>query len=888
MRSRPNPLYSLVDADYYESFDAYKENRNDFHGLVASRLPDGWRIRRQGIWFHCGSSFNILPLQGWKIHISSAVAQAREMLDCVIALLFQRRDTDFKFALDKTVLALLNGKNWPRGNANKFITIYPQDNHHFLQLIEQLHTATTGFPGPYILSDYRYKDNKVVYYRYGGFRHNNVLNIKGELTPVLVAPDGSKVPDQRLAHPVTPPWTKTPLPARDKPEQPQRCALREGRYEIEAALQFSNAGGIYRAMDAHSGKSVVIKEARPYVSDTDGHDAVELLKKEYRLLQLLSATGIAPQPIEIFQEWEHWFLVEEHIDGVAMSTHSLMQNALLRTRLTSTEIEEWYESFKRIAGQLATIIDLLHRMNIVFADLSTNNLMVEAGSKKLRIIDFEAAREVRVDPPLSLHTPGFTAAERISGSSSSFEGDCYSMGAVLLAYLFPINGMLCLEPQTTGRVLESIRSDLGLPRGIVDVICDLMSSNPDSRPAPLQVIKTFASTPKLDAKRDRTKPANDYASLIDSIAKHTIATATYHRKDRLFPGDARLFNTNPVSLAYGAAGVVYALAKTTGSVPHEAIDWLLRHTSEKKSCPPGLFIGLSGVAWTLLEVGIDHEAEAVMRMTFDHPLLDDALDLFYGKAGWGLACLRFFERTGNEVYLDRALRTANSLIGWTEQRHTRPLNEIGMAHGASGIALFLLYTYLATRDERFLVTGQECLECDLQLAVETRDGGLSWASAVDSPSPIYPYWRYGSAGIGQVVLRFYRLLRHERYWRVLEQIFVDTDRKYAVFPGKFLGLAGLGDFVLDMYGLTQNERYLASARKIADGILNFRVDRNGCLAFPGESLTRLSCDYGTGSAGIASFLHRLLGRAENDLMLDSLFSFRTTPMSGNDERLRAA
>jgi hypothetical protein len=51
----------------------------------------------------------------------------------------------------------------------------------------------------------------------------------------------------------------------------------------------------------------------------------------------------------------------------------------------------------------------------------------------------------------------------------------------------------------------------------------------------------------------------------------------------------------------------------------------------------------------------------------------------------------------------------------------------------------------------------------------------------------------------------------------------------------------------------------------------FRVERRG-IAFPGDSLSRLSCDYGTGSAGIALFLNRLLGRQKSDFMLDPLFT----------------
>jgi Lanthionine synthetase C-like protein len=170
-----------------------------------------------------------------------------------------------------------------------------------------------------------------------------------------------------------------------------------------------------------------------------------------------------------------------------------------------------------------------------------------------------------------------------------------------------------------------------------------------------------------------------------------------------------------------------------------------------------------------------------------------------------------------------------------------------------------------------LKTGMRALDFDLASATRTKDGGLSWRESIESPSPLYPYWRLGSAGIGIAVARFQRLVRLPRYQAALEQIYIDTDRKYSVLPGRFMGLAGLGEFLLDMHDLTGEQRFLASANRVAKGIMHFRVMRNG-TAFPGEMLSRLCCDYGTGSAGIALFLNRLLGKQNADFMLDGLFA----------------
>jgi lantibiotic modifying enzyme len=213
-------------------------------------------------------------------------------------------------------------------------------------------------------------------------------------------------------------------------------------------------------------------------------------------------------------------------------------------------------------------------------------------------------------------------------------------------------------------------------------------------------------------------------------------------------------------------------------------------------------------------------------------------------------------------------------------------SRLGLAHGASGVALFLLYLYLATGDSGFLEAGQEALEFDLSFAVETRDRGLSWAQTADSTSPLYPYWQFGGAGIGRVALRFYRLLKNEPLRAILERIFVESDRKYAVFPGQFMGLSGLGEFLLDLYDFLNESRFVRGAEKVARGIMLFRVERNG-IAFPGDHLARLSCDYGTGSAGVALFLNRLMGRQYCNFMLDSLFkSHAVNPRIHAEEEFR--
>jgi hypothetical protein len=57
-------------------------------------------------------------------------------------------------------------------------------------------------------------------------------------------------------------------------------------------------------------------------------------------------------------------------------------------------------------------------------------------------------------------------------------------------------------------------------------------------------------------------------------------------------------------------------------------------------------------------------------------------------------------------------------------------------------------------------------------------------------------------------------------------------------------------------------------------VLLFRIERQQGTAFPGDTLSRISCDYGTGSAGIALFADRLVKDGPPAFMLDELLPGR--------------
>jgi serine/threonine protein kinase len=872
-------LYTIVHREYYESLDRYTPDNNAFLRPVSALLPAGWTTERSGLWHTCVPPGGPPPEQGWKIHVSATLANAGAVLTTAAGVLI-RYEAAFKFACDRFLFYILNSKRWHRGGSGKFITIYPRDEAVFKELLQALDRELTGYSGPYILSDRRYGEGSVLYYRYGGFRRMSELTIKGTSRTMIRTPDGQWLADERQPYYTPPSWTPDPFGPEPEPA-PEAGRLKGGRYKIETVLAFSNSGGVYLATDAEEGQRVVIKEARPLTNlYLNGQDAIALLKKEHRLLSKLRETGIAPVPLDFFKEWEHYFLVQEYIDAVPLRGSSVDHNVVLRPRPTKADLERFCDYFKRTYSQIARMVQTLHRHNVVFTDLSHNNVLVRRSNGEPVLIDFEAAYERGIDEATPMFTPGFASEQQQQGAVAQFDDDLYALGALMIAAVTPMMAMSSLSPEIHERFLELLSREYGLPANIRQVIGGLMHPSPARRPKLPEVIELLSEEWHLGTPSPGSWEADSICrpSLVRRIVSHILANADYDRQDRLFPADPTVFNTNPLSVAYGACGVACALKEATGTVPEPVVSWILARECSPNLYPPGLYVGLSGIAWTLGMLGQRERARELAAAAHHHPLAMDAADVFYGLAGTGMSQLRMFLDTGDELYLTWARETAGRILSLRQEDENGSFwpysREVyyGLAHGASGVALFLLYLFLVTNEEAFLEAGRRGLEYDLNKARRSRDGALTWTMGSNSRT-VTPYWRHGGAGVGVVMLRYYAVTEEARYRALLDDIVLDAERKYTIFPGRFFGLAGAGDFLLDMDAcFPEDGSYREGARKVASGVTLFRVDRPTGTAFPGEDLLRLSCDYGTGSAGICLFFQRLLHAGKSPYMLDELLA----------------
>lgn len=320
--------YLVQDPEFFE--DLSGSGSRDFIQIIERLVPPHWRLQPAQMWFHVFPPEGKLPLQGFKIHLAATSATATELLLRVVPVC-TANNAAFKIMADPLILEVATCKNYSRGGSGKFITVYPRDEQHFVSLVGAFDEVTKDLSGPYILSDKRYAGNKVLFYRYGGFAPRSRLNVFGEKIMLFEASDGRLIPDIRTPFFQLPQGIEDPFPSKDQNYEGEVCL--NNRYRVRAVLTQSNAGGVYTAEDTHTGRTVIVKEARPHVNVTraNDQDAVAVLRKEAQILTKLEQTGYVPRVIDLFQEWEHLFMVEEYLEGMHLSSYRALNEIVLNT-----------------------------------------------------------------------------------------------------------------------------------------------------------------------------------------------------------------------------------------------------------------------------------------------------------------------------------------------------------------------------------------------------------------------------------------------------------------------------------------------------------------------------------------------------------------------------
>ncbi|MFD9246501.1 class IV lanthionine synthetase LanL [Streptomyces sp. NPDC059556] len=882
--------------------------------LHATGTGARWAADSDEMWCRVTPGSGTRREQGWKLHVSATAASAPAVLEKALDVLL-REESAFKFARSLDQVSALNSRATPRGSSGKFITVYPRSDAEAARLAHALHGATEGLAGPRILSDQPYAVHSLVHYRYGSFVGRRRLSDDGLLVWFIEDPDGNPVEDKRTGQYSPPSWAVSPFPAtvpvvpraaegssgKDGTAATEGAAaartpvLLGGRFAVREAIRHTNKGGVYRGTDTGTGAPVVIKEARPHVeADASGCDVRDWLRAEARILEKLKGTGLAPEPLALFEHGGHLFLAQEEVPGIT-----------LRNWVAEHFRDAGAERYRAEApAQVERLVDLVaaaHARGCVLRDFTPGNVMVRPDGE-LRLIDLElAVLDDEAALPTRVGTPGFSAPERLDDAPVSPTGDYYSLGATACFVLAgKVPNLLPDEPATRtaeerlAAWLTACAEPLRLPDGLAEMILGLMRDDPAERWDPARAREALGKAEprrRSDSARsaDRHEGSQgdapqDTTGTVDravtGMVEHLVASMTPADPHRLWPVSTLAGESDPCTVQQGAAGVLAVLTRyweLTGDdrLPElisTAGHWIAER-ADLRSPRPGLHFGGRGTAWALYDAG---------RAVDDRGLMDHATalalapqqatphhDITHGSAGSGLAAVHLWQRTGDPRFAELAVDAADRLVAaarrdpsgvsWPVPAEAASSEGgkryLGFAHGSAGIGSFLLAAATVSGRAEHGDLAVEVGEQLLADAVLTGEAAQWPAQAGDLPTA--PYWCHGAAGIGTFLVRLWQATGDDRYGDLARRsTYAVTERASRAALAQCHGLAGNGDFLLDMADATGDPVHRTMAEDLARLIVSERAQRRAQVVFPNE-YGDVSTSWSDGSAGILAFLLRI-------------------------------
>ncbi len=199
--------------------------------------------------------------------------------------------------------------------------------------------------------------------------------------------------------------------------------LQGGRYIVKQVLGQGGMGAALLATDIRlAGKAVVIKELiSDKVDQAKSQEDVRNFKREVATLAHIDHP-LVPNVTDHFQEGNHYFMVQEYIEG------ENLEEQLDRTNQSLKEREVLI-----CASQILDILDYLSQQTppIVHRDIKPANIIISSRDRRAHLVDFGIARaEVARKQTSALGTPGYAPPEQYQGSADP-RSDLYALAATL-------------------------------------------------------------------------------------------------------------------------------------------------------------------------------------------------------------------------------------------------------------------------------------------------------------------------------------------------------------------------------------------------------------------------------------------------------------------------
>jgi serine/threonine protein kinase len=375
-------------------------------------------------------------------------------------------------------------------------------------------------------------------------------------------------------------------PCLQPPQDPDEIG-RLGGYRVLRLLGEGGMGMVFLAEDVALQRLVALKVMK-YDADGAGGEGMKRFLREARTM-----AGIKDQHlVTVFQAG---------VDGTtAYMAMELLDGESLHARLSRNDWPPPPECL-RIAREAAAGLATIHANGLVHRDIKPSNLWVEAGTGRVKILDFGLVREVHADTQITqtgmiVGTPAFLAPEQARGKRCDGRTDLFSLGCVLYHLCtgeqpFPAeNAMEQLVAVVADEPVPLRKSNPDVPERLARLVHAMLAKNPDRRPPSaaavaeeLRQIEADLRAPDVDAAfaelaAPRTAPTKRLVSAVRAEVvkdRSSRVRRTTRRKKKKSNAWVLPAACVAVVVVVSAAAVAFSLARAkppAKDTPPEAAD----------------------------------------------------------------------------------------------------------------------------------------------------------------------------------------------------------------------------------------------------------------------------------------------------------------------------
>ncbi|MBV8715094.1 MAG: serine/threonine protein kinase [Chloroflexi bacterium] len=196
----------------------------------------------------------------------------------------------------------------------------------------------------------------------------------------------------------------------------------DGRYVVGCLLAEGGSSEVYRAIDRHSGRDVVLKLPR-----MDFADDFVLLRRFRREIEI-GSTLDHPNIQRVLSSPRDPNVVLEYVDGQSLRAYLRANGPLV------------VDNVIHIGLELAEALDYVHSRGLVHCDVKPDNILIGPDGR-ITLTDFGIACRTRrfplqfPQPANVVGTPGYMAPEQVRGEVADARTDVYALGCVLYELL---------------------------------------------------------------------------------------------------------------------------------------------------------------------------------------------------------------------------------------------------------------------------------------------------------------------------------------------------------------------------------------------------------------------------------------------------------------------